>query len=232
MPINCIFDPRGTDDLGKNIELIDPTHPLLSWVQNEFEEMEGALQPTCALKLGCLSSGQPPGLYGFAVHEWSFLGTRREQKLIFRAARVGNDESLDEINSEALINRASQEGSSWPNAKNLIEDFDAYLEAVSKCENAIFKDFGRLAEDFEADNENRCNVQEESARRFAERRIRNFEQRIENFQINGNERMIPATRGLITKEKADVGVKLGRILDRRKTDTSIRVLCIGVVLVE
>ncbi len=152
--------------------------------------------------------------------------------MVFRAARVGDDEPLDEIHSEALINRATHEGVSWPNAKNLIDDFEAYLEAVSKCEEAIFEEFGRSADDFEADNENRCNVQEESARRFAERRIGNFEQRIENFRINGNERMIPATKGLITKEKADLQVKLGRIRDRRTTDTSSRVLCLGAVLVE
>ena len=98
----------------------------------------------------------------------------------------------------------------------------------------MFDDFSEAERDFEAENARivvMCRSKAHSG--FHTRRIEDYESRIANFRMDPDKaRMIAPTQGLITKERADLQVKLDSITRRRITDTSTRTLCVGAVMVE
>jgi hypothetical protein len=59
-----------------------------------------------------------------------------------------------------------------------------------------------------------------------------FEERLEQFQMRNAERMIPATLGLIRKEKSDLEVKMKKIDTQRQVDATSSDLFAGLILVE
>jgi superfamily II DNA or RNA helicase len=231
-PVRCAFNPKRSTVLPKSVELVDPSHPLLAWVRAEYEGLQGSFHPTAAIRIKGAQVDLEPGLYAFAVHEWAFIGLRTEVKLVHRVARVFEGNCFDQERSEKIIGIVASQGEMWPNARNLIENYDAFLGAVACCDENILNAYDAAEEQFKADNDNRCDVQEESARRFAKRRLEDFERRLDRFRETGKTRMVPATEGLVRNEKANLDVKLKRIVRRRGMETEWRPLCFGVVLVE
>jgi hypothetical protein len=205
---------------------------LLLWIREEYEAFGSSLHPTAAVKLARGDLGVEAGEYAFVVQQWSFNGQHSDRRLAFKAARIESPYCLDDVESESLVDAAVLHGKPWDNAANLIADYDAFLEAVQRCDQELFDTYDAEKGDFEAVNEHRCNVQEKSARGFAERRIRMFEERLEQFQMRNAERMIPATLGLIRKEKSDLEVKMKKIDTQRQVDATSSDLFAGLILVE
>ncbi len=231
-PILCLFDPRQTEEFSRDVELIEPTHPLIQWIRSEYARDSHQLHPISATRLKPEKANVCPGDYVFVVHRWSFQGLRSEHVLAYRAIPIGRSETLDEDDSETLVAAAARYGKPFPNAANLLTDLDAVVAGAVKCDDVVGKVFSNQMYDFEAENELRCNQQETSARKFAERRIADLQERAARFRAQGKLRLIPMTEGLLHKEEAQLKSKLAMVQRRRIVDPTMVALSAGVVRAE
>jgi hypothetical protein len=103
--------------------------------------------------------------------------------------------------------------------------------AAVACDEALADAFGERVTDFEAENAVRCGQQETSARKFAERRIKEFSGRVDRFRASGNLRPIAMTEGLIRKEEEQFKAKIDRIARRKDVDATMVPLAVGVIRV-
>lgn len=230
--VECLFDPKQVEALGRNIELVDPTHPLIRWIRKDHEESSETLQRTAAIKLSASNVNTPPGIYGFSVHKWSFDGLRSERKLVFAAKKEDGTGDLNELDSEALVNAATLKGKAWTNAWNLIPDRGGILDVIESIEEELLEKFTEEERTFKEDNDDRCDVQQTSAERFANRRIKMFQDRIKDFEAAGKTKPIPMTVGLLDKEENELGIKQRTIEDHRVVDARPETLCMGMISVE
>ncbi len=231
VPTLCIFDPRQAGEFSRETELIDPTHPLIQWIRSEYIRDGRQLHPVSAIRLSAAAVNVPPADYVFVAHRWSFVGLRSEHILTYRAIAIAHGELLDDSQAEMLVTAAARAGDKFPNAANVIADLNKIKIGALKCEEALAKEFGERLQNFEAENELRCNQQETSARKFAERRISELQERLARFRTQGNLRLMPMTEGLLRKEEAQLKANLARIQQRRVTDPTMVPLVTGVIRV-
>lgn len=229
-PILCNFDPRHTGATGSEIEIIEPTHPLIQWIRSVYEKSPSQIHRVSALKLS--GSFAQPGDYVFSVHRWSFAGLRSDHLLAYSVLRIGASEPLDSDAAEQLITLAARAGNHFPNANNMIDDMNAVYDAASRCEEYLSNEFGRRLKDFEAQNAVRCAQQETSAKKFAERRLEELRGRLSRFEAIGNHKAIPMTKGLIRKEQDQLKIKLDRVARQRDVDPTMVPLATGLIRIE
>lgn len=229
--ILCLFDPRQTEEFGRDVELIEPTHPLIQWIRADYIREGKQLHPISAIRVKANETNVSPGDYVFVVHRWSFKGLRSEQLLTFKAAQISDGKYLDDGSSEGLVTQAARYGRTIANAVNHLS-VDTVLSGALRCETALCDAFAEKIRDFEAENQLRCNQQETSARKFAERRIAELQERLSRFRAQRNARLIPMTEGLLQKEQAQLKAKLAMIEQRRTVDPTMVSLAAGVIRVE
>ena len=214
-PIVCLFDPREVKTFERNVELIDPTHPLVQWIRADYEKDDHQLYEVSAIRLDAARAAVPSGDYVFVVHRWSFIGLRKDRMLAFRAVRIRDSEHIDGQVSEQLVVAAAQHGQTFPNAENVIEDFQEVVSKAQDCETMLFKAFEEKLNDIEAENDLRCDQQETSVRNFEQRRVGGLKSRLARYREEGKTMPIPATEGLLRKEENAVQIKFDRIKQRR-----------------
>lgn len=232
----CLFDPRleatRKPESGTAIELIDPTHPLIQWIRYSYELDAQKLHPIAAIQCRSADVDLPHGQYVYAIQRWQFDGLRSQSRLAYKVAHHSTERLLSDEQSEQFIYRAAQFGKAKPNAANLIEDLDRVLSLYSDCDDALEQAYEQAAKEFEAENENRCRIQERSAENYADRRRQQLEERILQFQQTGKLRMLPATEGLLKKVNRELELKKRVINDRRNTDSTLTQLAAGIIFVE
>lgn len=231
-PVVAVFDPRRTEAVSQEVEFIEPGHPLIQWIRATYEEDQSQLHRVTALKLPSDSTAFEMGDYVFSAHRWAFKGLKSDQLLAFRAYHLDGGCALNGTNSETLITVAAKNGNPFPNALNVINDIKAYSEAVLLCEEILADAFGDRIADFEAENSVRCDQQETSAKKYAERRINELEERVARFKSQGNLKPIPMTEGLIRKEEEQLSAKVHRIAMRREVDPTMVPLAVGIIRIE
>jgi superfamily II DNA or RNA helicase len=229
--VACFFDPKQVGVMGRRLELLDQTHPFIRWIADSYEAEPEAFFPVAACVVSASAVDIPAGLYAYCVQLRSFIGLRRETALVFKAAPLqGGPITGDEL-SERLVVAAAHGGRDFPNAANRL-DLAQVTAAVGCCMDALLATYEQILEDFKAENEQRCAVQEESARQFHERRVAELRERIEAFQRDDRAAMIPATEGLIRKLDDELELKRRRIAAQRVVDETMQILAVGVVDVE
>ena len=221
----CLFDARQPGRVDTRIERVDATHPLIQWICT----LESTY-PVSAVDLCRGRTSVGPGKYTFMVHRWEFTGLRARRVLSFRVADLARNHVLDAELSEGLVVAASRYGAKLTNVEYAIGDLDV-MAAVRRCEESLYSEYEQLEHDFEAENEQRCNAQETSARRFSDRRIRDLEDRLRRFRDNDQAHLVPMTEGLVRSERAQLAAKLRKVEGRRKTDPTIRRLAVGIIRV-
>ena len=232
-PVTCFFDPKITGSMGKRNELIDPTHPLILWIRDRYATAAQKLHPVSAIRTTPSQSNLPPGLYAYTVSLWIFEGLRTESQIAYKISHVDNHTLLDDQTSEAVLAKLMQEGASKPNADNFIEDITVVIHSQNQCKDVLEEAFGLALEDFYKENDSRCDVQEKSARAFAERKQKELTTRLENFRQAGKTRIIPATQGQLDKVTRELEVKLIRIQKKRDgVSFEQKQLASGVIFVE
>ncbi|EKV03864.1 DNA/RNA helicase, superfamily II, SNF2 family [Leptolyngbya sp. PCC 7375] len=232
-PMNCFFDPKISDSMGKRNELLDPTHPLILWIRERYTTSEQTLHPVSAIKTQVDETDLSSGLYAYSVHRWTFSGIKTESQIAYKIIRIDDGHVLSDQDSEAILSTLMKQGQTKPNAQNFIEDIDGVLVCLLTCDEHIDTAFNQALEDFYIDNENRCNIQEKSARAFAERKQRELESRLDRFRQAGKTQIIPATEGQLKKVKRELEVKLKNIQEKRDDLTcEPKPLAAGVIFVE
>jgi hypothetical protein len=233
----CFFDPKTANDLmgrenGKRSELIDPTHPLIQWISHSYEAKAQKFHPIAAITLSNQLSDLPPGLYIYTVHRWSFNGLRSENRLSYKVARCEDGVLFSNERSEQLIHDAVRYGQTKVNAVNLIPDLEQVLVVFQICDQALEEEFGQAAEEFELENDNRCQVQQKSAENHAHRRQQELQERLERFQSQGKLQIIPATEGLLKKVNRELELKRRSIAQKQETCFNLVQLAAGILLIE
>ncbi len=229
--VPCFFDPKQSGVMARNLELMDQTHPLIQWIKTRYEYADERPYPVSAIVLPASLSERRPGCYVFAIQLWELSGIRRETRVAYKAAMVEGSGMLSDEDSERFVAKALMNGRDFPNASNLIE-MDLVSSLARRCEDFLCEAYDRTYRDFEEENANRCAVQEQSARDYTSRRVTELESRIRNFQIEGNEKMVPPTQGLINKAMEELNSKLKQIQERRIVDSSFKTIAAGVIQVE
>ncbi|MGK7913141.1 MAG: SNF2-related protein [Synechococcus sp.] len=234
-PVSCGFDPKAFETLQKLSkvgELIEPSHPLVQWIGNTYTDSSKTFHPAISSRLDSAQAGVSPGLYVYTIHRWEFTGLKSERRLAYKAIQCNSGEMLPDNISESFVNVVSLQGQDRPNAANLIEDMDSVLSFYADCDDYLEESFDQYSEDFETENTNRCNVQQRSAEDYANRKIKELEERIEKYRSLNNQRMIPATQGLLNKINRELELKIRNINRRRDISLDMERLSAGIVLVE
>ena len=232
----CLFDPRveatHKADQGKPIELLDPTHPLIQWIRHSYETDAQKLHPIAAIQCEQPDVEVARGQYVYVIQRWLFEGLRSESRLAYKVAHCSTEQLLTDEQSERFVYRAARVGKAKLNAVNLLEDMDHVLALYSNCDDALEEAFEQASKEFDAENDNRCSVQERSAESYADRRRQQLEERIQQFQQTDRLRMLPATEGLLKKVNRELETKKREISDRRSTELKLLQLAAGVIFVE
>ncbi|XZO02798.1 MAG: SNF2-related protein [Microcoleus sp.] len=236
--VACFFDPKIAGIMGKpNHELLAPSHPLIQWIRHKYEpesqNEEGAqtFQLVSASRLKSQDVDVGSGVYVYVIHLWKLKGLRTETRLAYQVMRLSDGLILPENQAESLVNKAAFTGEQKPNAINLV-DVDRVLSAYEKCEEHLQIAFTENEVAFEAENQDKCDVQEGSAKAYAKRKWQEYEQRIENLNSQGKTGLIPAIAGLIGKNTQQLNLTLKRIEQKRKITTSNPALCAGLIFME
>ena len=232
-PVNCFFDPKIAGTMGKRNELLDATHPLILWIRHRYETAAQKLYPVSATRIDHQTVGLPPGLYVYAAHRWTFTGLKTESQIAYKVARFSDGDLLSDQVSEAVLTAIMQQGHPKSNAQNFIDDIDRILALHQQCEDALEDSFGKALEEFDVENQNRCDVQERSARSFAERKQSELRERIQRFKDAGKIQIIPAMEGQLRKVTRELEVKLKSIQGKRESSTFEQVqLASGIIFIE
>ncbi|MGB3137830.1 MAG: SNF2-related protein [Nodosilinea sp.] len=232
-PVGCFFDPKIAGSMGKRNELLDATHPLILWIRHRYETSAQKLHPVSVTRIDCHTVGLPPGLYLYAAHRWTFIGLKTESQIVYKVAQCSDGALLSDQVSESVLTAVVQKGRSKANAQNFVDDIEQVLDLHRKCEDALEESFGAAVEEFEAENQNRCGIQERSARSFAERKQSELKDRLQRFEAAGKTQIIPATEGQLKKVTRELEVKLKSIQGKREGSTFEQVqLASGLIFVE
>ena len=233
VPVSCFFDPKISGSMGKRNELLDPTHPLILWIRDRYATSAQKLHPIAAIRTTSKVSNLSIGLFVYSVYLWTFRGLKTESQITYKMIRVSDGQFLSDQDSETILAKLMQRGQLKPNAHNFIENIDIIIERQQQCNNYIENAFDKALEDFDIDNDNRCNVQEKSARAFAERKQQELEVRLEKFRQARKTQIIPAIEGQLKKVKRELEVKLKSIQEKRDSlSFEQKQLASGVIFVE
>ncbi|MBI2524442.1 MAG: DEAD/DEAH box helicase [Candidatus Rokubacteria bacterium] len=226
--ITCFFDPKQAGVMGRRLELLDQTHPAIRWIASHYEAEPETFFPVTASRIPASAADVPPGQYGYCAQLREFVGLRRESTIAFKVASVVDNRLVGDEASERLVVAAAHQGHELPNAANRL-DIARVTATARRCVEALLTSCDQALEEFRAENEQRCNVHEESARQFHERRVTELRERIERFRHEGKASMIPPTEGLIRMHDDELELKLRRIAEQRTVDETMQFLAVGVI---
>jgi hypothetical protein len=201
---------------------------MLRWIAACYEAQADAFFPVAAIRVPGPITGVSSGQYVYAVQFREFSGLRRQSTMVFKAIAMSDGTVLGDEASERLATAAAAQGEDVPNARNRV-DVGRALAFANECEALLLESSDREAAEFRAENDDRCTVQEEAARQFHERRVRELRERIERFRRDGRTSMIPPTEGLIRRLDDELELKRRRIAERRHVDETLQFLAVGVI---
>jgi SNF2 family DNA or RNA helicase len=230
-PISCVFDPRRVNRSVKGAEFIEPSHPLIQWVRQAYELEPAQIHRASALHLRSGETDMPEGFYAYSIHRWSFQGIKRESVIAYAAQMLGQARPLTSIEAERLVGLAASRGQPLANVFGSGVDRHELSQAAQACEEQLGLEFEKRLVDFLVENTVRCDQQATSATKFAARRIAELQDRVERFQLEGNDRLVPMTEGLLKKEESELKFKLQVVDKKRNVDPTMVHLGLGLIRV-
>ncbi|MGI0479458.1 SNF2-related protein [Geminocystis sp. CENA526] len=233
--VPCFFDPKNTKAMGKNYELIDSTHPLIQWIKYKYTK-DNLINSFYSISASTLSIKEinkkdiKQGIYFYVVQNWKLEGLRKEILLAYKVMSLEGI-FLSDDDAEYLINKTATYGRAKYNISNVI-NLEKIIEIYEQCEEELQIDFANREEEFQAENEDRCNVQQRSAKSYAERKQIFFEKRIEQYLSEGKKTIIPAEEGKLKKVQQNLDFTLKNIDLKRQVTTSNPTLATGLIFIE
>lgn len=228
--VPCFFEPKQAGVMGRRLELIDQTHPLIQWIRSCYEAQDEYFHPVAAMSLGTDVAGVQQGHYVYATHKWTFLGLRRESRMVSVALDLDTGAVVEPEVAERLVATAARTGVEFPNALRRLE-LARLVERIEQCEGALLSGYLEAVEQFSAENGMRCDVQLESALAFHARRANELRARIERFRQGGKLSLLPPTEGLLRKVDQELEVKRKRVEVSRQVEEAFVPLAVGYILV-
>lgn len=230
--VPCFFDARQAANVKKSYELIDTSHPLIRFIRHSYQINNKQFQPVVAVKLNKSDapSGVKRGTFVFLTHLWSFVGMRTHRRLVHKVCEVNSGQILSNSASEAIVLSASRHGKQYFNARNIL-DMPKIAAAADTVEQEILERFILESEEFDAENTNRCDVQERSAQAHYDRRTSSIRETLSHFGTS-NPKVLRMWEGQLNKAKRDLDIKLKDLREKRATDPEFKPLAAGVVVIE
>ena len=231
-PVRLDFDPRRPKPAGRNAEVVDPTHPLLRWLDAEITQEKAHGSTPVALSVPESAVGLSAGLYVFASQKWMLKGIRTETVIGYRAISLDDKDFLDPLEAERLVATSAKLGAKL--AYGALDDvqLSKVISDLERCSDALLEGFAARCDAFEAENERRCDQQETSARRMARRKIEDLNRRAEKMDRERKERGARLARSQIRRQEEILQSKLDRVERRRMFDTDTSDVSSGLILVE
>ncbi|MBP7866034.1 MAG: DNA/RNA helicase, superfamily II, SNF2 family protein [Acidobacteria bacterium] len=228
-PVSCLFSLKDPPTRSHTMERITAIHPLILWIRHHYAENPEQLLPVASARLDTREAREEAGLYAYCIHSWRFEGIRTEKRLVFLARHLESGTFLSPDASERLVFRAVTHGRSILNPDAVTIDLDGLADLASSCEERLVQDYLDARLSFQAENENRCRVQEQSARAYYERKQNYLLGLLDRFRAEGSDRMVRLTEGRLRPVVHDLDVKLKQIADHRVTKSDDGFLGIGVI---
>lgn len=214
--VPVVFDPRLRNSAPRGAEIVTVHHPLIRWITELYETEGAAFHPVVAVSLPWSSElGIDPGTYVFSCERWEITGLRTRVVLAYQAITRDTGIPLSPSDSERLVVASARSGTVVPNARNAIDSLAHLERQVGMCEAALTERLSRIYENARAENEAVCRQVDFSARQYAERRINQHRELIEQFRSAGRAHLIPMREGLIRSEEHARAEKLSRIEKQR-----------------
>lgn len=183
------------------MEKIDQTHPLIQFIGRKLAEANESFMPIVAVKVeNCKDIKLVAGEYVVAVKKMSFEGLHVEEKLIAHVEGLNCGTRITSEQALSIANHIRLHGSDWPEAsmsyqKDLIED------KIDECVEHIETEFKRQAQQKEAENKDRLQLQFDSAQKHFNRQLMSQQNVLELHKARGRTGLIKATEGKINKIK-------------------------------
>ena len=242
MTVNCLFDPKKAEAFGQSkLEILSPVHPLIQWIRFQYESHANQTSNNhpfySATAVEILSSNVSDivncvaGVYMFVMQKWELHGLRSDVRLVCRAININDHKFLYEEDMEAILDRVIFHGKTKENVINLV-DQQKIIDAYQKCDQDLDIEFERISEEFEMENNDRCDVQLQNIEAYQQRKTESLSQRIEKFKIEGKLRMIPAFEGQLRKLEQDCQVNKKRLDKKRNVEFSNPKLAAGLIFVK
>lgn len=220
----CLFDPREIfSSQKKPLELVDTTHPLISWIRSIYEQKadnEKKQHPFFMHSAISLSQSNCPiekGDYIYIIQRWELQGLRKEVKLSFEAVNLESHAFVPYDQVEITLDNAVQCGETIENAENLFDT--AKIEtALQICKQKLDIGFIDFEEVFVKENSDRCNIQQANINAYENRKRTELEDRITRLEmetISKRQQIIPALRGQLQKLRQDSQFNLEKVSSRR-----------------
>ena len=237
MPTTCLFDPKKVESFGNNrLEILDPIHPLIQWIRFEYEKKaneSGSNHPFHSLSAIEVSQKDvecSEGVYIFVIQRWDLQGFRSDVRLACRAVNIDDLSTINENVMETILDKVIFHGRNKSNVFNLVEKHKV-IAAYKKCEQELEIEFSQISEDFEIENDERCDVQLQNINAYRQRKESSISQRIEKFKAEGKTRIIHAFEGQLKKLEQDCQVNIKKLDQKRSLETRNPQLAAGILFV-
>jgi hypothetical protein len=232
----CFFDAKIAGTVGNlTWELLDPLHPLIKWISHEYETEEVTFQPVSAIQLPqshVLDLELAPGFYVYAIQHWALEGIRKDNRLAYRAVALKDSAVVAGETAEMLTTRAMTDGAIFPNLQNLVDNFDAVLDALKLCNRKLLRAFAEESELFTAVNTDWCNVQHNNAQRFRDRRVSRLQETIDRLRLEGKSQGVNLLISQISSADQTLRTTLRRIEKKTQVEPSNKLIAAGLIFIK
>lgn len=215
----------------KNKEFVNQFHPLIRFISEDLASRREAFYPLIASTLynaDYNDSNFPPGKYAFLIKKWEASGIRTEEILHASMISIELSTLLDAEDAMRIINAARLSGKDWREVNNET-DVDALSDLFDQCEEVIDSHFVEFKENYINENQDRVDLQIKSLDTNFARSLNTLEDTLRNLIAQNKTRVIPATRGRISKLKERYEMQREKLNSKKTPAHSHAEVCRGVI---
>lgn len=231
-PVTCRFENRVLAVGHSGKEIVSQFHPLVRFISERISDTAAQLRPAVSVEITTRDTEPAfePGIYVLAVSLWSVQGLRDVEKLVHEAVFLDQPEMLlGEDDAERLAIACALRGKRWLEAKNVCDLSYAHEVANERLFGTLETRFNRYIEDQRAQNEDRADIQERNLDRHVSRQRETIHRIIEQFQMTGRTRLIPANEGRLRTLEERYEQRKRAINSNREVSYGSEDICVAVV---
>jgi hypothetical protein len=169
----------------------------------------------------------------FAAQRWAVGGVQDVERLYFSAVLMGSpSDVLSPEDAERLVTTAAVEGKDWLAAVDQVDSGEAARIANEVCLSAADEAYAAFVRDRRAQNDDRADIQERSARAHFAARLETLTAVRERHLQLGRRGLVRATEGQIEALRRWIDHESRRISERRRITERKDEICVGLIRVE
>jgi len=127
-----LFDPKRVSQMDKGYELLEPSHPLIKWIQKQYQCGEPALHRVSACTLQHEAAKVPIGIYFYAVICSNCVELQTQHQFTYRLVEITQNKSLPEKQAKEVITQAGLKGEYLPNVAGTLQYREIEYEKIQR----------------------------------------------------------------------------------------------------